>query len=142
MAPLSNMPAKWVGSLAVISSRLLDFIKERLSVFMYLLSFWFVPKGTQRPGAPGILSILLSRSDERGMHAASLKHGLALPLEVNYVQIPVCGGYTDLGEAIVEIVDWPFLQPHLLESWTYDVPKLSGSFFYCFFCGLKLCSKA
>ncbi|CAK8993830.1 Uncharacterized protein SCF082_LOCUS3678 [Durusdinium trenchii] len=45
-------------------------------------------------------------SDERGVHTASRRCGLALPVEVQYMQLPVCSDYNDAGEAIVDIIDW------------------------------------
>ena len=48
------------------------------------------------------------------MHAAALKHGLTLGADVTFMDIPVCGGHQDDGTPILEIQNWPLLQPHLL----------------------------
>lgn len=33
------------------------------------------------------------------------------------MQLPVCAGHTNCGDPILEIRDWPFLKPHMLELW-------------------------
>ena len=79
----------------------------------FVLSFG----GWDCEGSTLAASILHPRAGERGLHAASQRHGLALPIELNYMQLSVCSDYTEAGDPVVEVIDWPFLQPHLREAW-------------------------
>jgi len=62
-----------------------------------------------------------SKTDESLLHRAAKKSGLAVSCELKYLDLPVCTGYSDSGEPIVEIQPWPFLLPSDLETWLQHV---------------------
>ena len=57
----------------------------------------------------------LRTGGEPGLHEAARRHGLALGVDVQYMQLSTCAGHTDAGEPILELKDWPVLPPHLME---------------------------
>lgn len=68
--------------------------------------------------SPSLIWVPDPRTREEGrVHAAALKHGLALAADIHFMQIPVCGGHADDGSPILELQSWPFLQPHVLVPW-------------------------
>ncbi|CAL1158798.1 unnamed protein product [Cladocopium goreaui] len=43
-----------------------------------------------------------------------MRSGIGLDCNVAYREIPICSGYDDEGNPIVELVEWPFVLPHQL----------------------------
>ena len=54
-----------------------------------------------------------------------MRSGIGLDCNVAYREIPICSGYDDEGNPIVELVEWPFVLPHQL---------VTGQFFTMYFC--------
>ena len=64
---------------------------------------------------PNWASGYLRSGGEPGLHEAARRHGLALGVDIQYMQLSTCSGHTDAGDPILEMKDWPVLPPHLME---------------------------
>lgn len=67
---------------------------------------------------------------ERRVHKAAQRHGLGLGCEVVYREIPVCTGYDDEGDPVVELMPWPFILPHMMVAWHFSNFDLVCKYFY------------
>ena len=53
--------------------------------------------------------------NEARSHACAVRASLGLQgCDVQWMQIPLCTGYDDQDEPVVELKEWPFILPHLL----------------------------
>ena len=53
--------------------------------------------------------------NEARAHASAVRASLGLQgCDVQWMQIPLCTGYDDQDEPVVELKEWPFILPHLL----------------------------
>lgn len=64
-------------------------------------------------------------TNESRIHNRAMRSGIGLDCNVAYREIPICSGYDDEGNPIVELVEWPFVLPHQL---------VTGQFFTMYFC--------
>lgn len=54
---------------------------------------------------------------ENRVHNAVVRTRAGLDCTLAYREIPICTGQDDEDNPVIELVEWPFVLPHLLVTW-------------------------